>query len=104
MACLSRKRLEKPMADLIEHDDMGLLNALPTLQRDAARYRWLKNQLLAADFDWQGECVLVFKWPREIPVGGNLDKIVDAAISAAPGVSVVHDQPSVPPPTHGSTE
>lgn len=92
------------MADLIEHDDMGLLNALPTLQRDAARYRWLKNQLLAADFNWQGECVLVFKWPREIPVDGNLDKIVDAAISAAPGVSVVHDQPSVPPPTHGSTE
>ena len=52
------------------------------LLADAGRYSWLKNQMLAADFDWQGECVLVFKWPHDVPVGGNCDQNIDAAIFA----------------------
>jgi hypothetical protein len=49
------------------------------LRQDAERYRWLREQMLAADFDWQGECVLVFKWPRNVGVGGNCDMNIDAA-------------------------
>jgi len=56
--------------------------------KDAARYRWLRDRLLGADFDWNdsGECVLVFQWPRNVPVGADCDRNIDAAMAvAAPG-------------------
>lgn len=48
---------------------------------DAARYRWLKAQYLAADFDWQGESVLVFKFPRDAAVSADCDDTIRAAMS-----------------------
>lgn len=56
------------------------------LARDAARYRWLRDRLMAADFDWQGsgDCALVFAWPKECAVSGNCDATIDAAMLKAP--------------------
>jgi hypothetical protein len=55
-----------------------------TVERDAARYRWLKERLLGADFDWNesGVTVLAFEFPRNIGIGGNCDKNIDAAMAA----------------------
>lgn len=57
------------------------------LSADAARYRFLRDRLLAADFDWNetGESVLVFKWPRDVGIGGDCDQNIDAAIATATG-------------------
>ncbi|MDD0814253.1 hypothetical protein PSQ39_06385 [Curvibacter sp. HBC28] len=46
------------------------------------RYKWLSSRFLAADFDWQGETVLVFRWPSNVPVGGTCDQNIDAAMAA----------------------
>lgn len=50
---------------------------------NAARWRWLAPRLIAADFDWQGQCVLVFDWPRTVGVGGSCAQNVDAAMADA---------------------
>lgn len=52
--------------------------------RDAARYRWLRDRLLAADFAWGDppRPVLVFEWPRDVGVGGDCDKNIDAAMQS----------------------
>ncbi len=57
------------------------------MRQYAVRYAFLRERLLAADFDWNesGECALVFKWPRNVPVGGNCDNNIDAAIAQAAG-------------------
>lgn len=52
------------------------------LRADGSRYRWLKAQYLAADFDWQGESALVFKLPRDAAVSADCDWTIDAAIAA----------------------
>ena len=51
---------------------------------DAERYRYLRERLVAADFDWNetGDCVLIFDWPNTVPVGGNCDMNIDAAMLA----------------------
>ena len=51
---------------------------------DAERYRWLRNRLAGFDFDWQegGACVIAFSWPQNVPIGGNCDMSIDAAMSA----------------------
>lgn len=51
-------------------------------EKDAARYRWLRERLMAADFDWQesGECALVFAWPKDCAVSGNCDATIDGAM------------------------
>ena len=56
------------------------------LEKDAARYRWLKNRLLGADFNWNETdlSVLVFEFPRDVGIGGNCDKNIDAAMATSP--------------------
>lgn len=61
----------------------------PTLQaqadaRDAARYRWLRNQMLGVDFDWCGNGItaLVFEVPDGCAYSRNCDQSIDAAIAA----------------------
>ncbi len=56
---------------------------------DAARYRWLKPHLLAADFAYGadedgrgGANVLVFLWPPT-PVSADCDATFDAAMAAS---------------------
>ncbi len=63
---------------------MGPMRDCPTHgeSKDAARYRWLRERLMAADFDWQdsGECALVFAWPKDCAVSGNCDATIDGAM------------------------
>lgn len=66
----------------------GITPADPDLTSMASndrRYRWLATRLLAADFDWQGETVLVFRWPKNVPVGGTCDQNIDAAMAQTSG-------------------
>jgi len=60
----------------------GNLDEFAILYKDAARYRWLRERLMAADFDWQdsGECALVFAWPKDCAVSGNCDATIDGAM------------------------
>lgn len=53
------------------------------MQRDAARYRWLKTRLMGADLDWagSGSLVIVFKMPSGSSVSENCDQTIDAAMS-----------------------
>ena len=52
---------------------------------DAARYRWLRDRLLAADFDYAGEGVtaLVFELPPRCAVSADCDATIDEAMKAA---------------------
>ncbi|VUZ28989.1 Uncharacterised protein [uncultured Comamonas sp.] len=56
----------------------------PADARDAARYRWLRNQMLGVDFDWcrNGITALVFEVPDGCAYGRNCDQSIDAAIAA----------------------
>ena len=60
------------------------------LRKDAARYRWLRERMLAADFDWNdsGECALVFAWPKDCAVSGNCDATLDAAMLKTPNAEI----------------
>jgi hypothetical protein len=51
---------------------------------DAARYRWLRNQMLGVDFDWcgNGNTALVFEVPDGCAYGRNCDQNIDAAVAA----------------------
>ena len=51
---------------------------------DAERYRYLREKMIAADFNWNesGVCALVFEWPIDVPVGADCDRNIDAAIAA----------------------
>lgn len=77
---------------------MGPMRDCPTHgeSKDAARYRWLRKRVLAADFDWQdsGECALVFKWPEDCAVSGDLDATIDAAMLKTPNVKVTGSAPN----------
>ena len=57
---------------------------IDALRIDAERYRYLRDRLVAADFDWNetGDCVLIFNWPKNVSVGGDCDKNIDAAMLA----------------------
>jgi len=73
-----------PANEIID-PDAGTLEAHPRLDaaaNDAERYRWLRERLMAADFDWQdsGECALVFAWPKDCAVSGNCDATIDGAM------------------------
>lgn len=52
--------------------------------RDAARYRWLRNQMLGVDFDWCGNRItaLVFEVPDGCAYSRNCDQNIDTAIAA----------------------
>lgn len=54
------------------------------LRADAERYRWLRDRLMGADFDWNesGVCALVFEWPADVPVGAGCDENIDSAMAA----------------------
>ena len=60
------------------------------IRREAARYRWLRDRMMAADFDWQesGDCALVFEWPKECAVSGNCDATIDAAMLVTANVEL----------------
>jgi hypothetical protein len=51
--------------------------------RDAARYRWLRNQMLGVDFDWCGNGItaLVFEVPDGCAYSRNCDQNIDAAVA-----------------------
>jgi hypothetical protein len=53
------------------------------VEADAGRYRWLRDQLLAADFAYgePPQCVVVFNWPPTAGISADLDASIDAAIS-----------------------
>ena len=53
-------------------------------KRDADRYRWLRNKMLGADFNWNesGVTVLAFEFPNNVGIGGNCDKNIDAGMLA----------------------
>lgn len=53
-------------------------------EQDARRYRYLRDNMISAEFDWNesGETVLVFKFPGNVGIGGDCDKNIDAAIAA----------------------
>ena len=57
---------------------------IAALRLDAERYRYLRNRLVAADFDWNetGDCVLIFDFPKNVSIGGNCDINIDAAIAS----------------------
>jgi HD superfamily phosphodiesterase len=59
---------------------------LDALRRDAERYRWLRERLLAADFDYNGEGVeaLVFELPGNTAVSADCDANIDAAMKETP--------------------
>jgi len=73
---------------------------LASMEANDRRYRWLAGRLLAADFDWQGKTVLVFSWPKNVPVGGTCDQNIDAAMSMESSEQmVVEPQPDALPTT-----
>lgn len=63
-------------------DNEVLIAEIAALKKDAIRYRWLKERLIGADFDWNesGATILAFEFPRNVGIGGNCDQNIDAAI------------------------
>lgn len=51
------------------------------LRKDAERYRWLRDRLFGADWDWnnEGVPVVLFRWPDGASIGADLDAAIDAA-------------------------
>lgn len=70
------------MAELIEHDDLGLLRALPAMRRNAERYCALRAALLSGGPEWQ-KLVALLNIAPDTPDG--VDDAVDAALSALGG-------------------
>lgn len=62
---------------------LACARALEPMVRDAELYQWLRSQYLAVDFDWQGQCALVFKIPQNTRVSADCDATIKAAMSAA---------------------
>lgn len=56
---------------------------------DAARYQWLRNRLIAGDFDWNesGTCALIFEWPKNAPVSTDCDSTIDQAMTGNGGAA-----------------
>jgi hypothetical protein len=54
---------------------------MSTIEQDAARYRWLRSRMFAADFAYGDPpvCAIVFTWPEKAPIGANLDASIDDA-------------------------
>ena len=62
---------------------LACARALEPMVVDGDLYQWLRSQYLAVDFDYEGECVLVFKIPQNTRVRADLDVTIKAAMSAA---------------------
>jgi hypothetical protein len=80
-----------PLADVDRRAWRHLLVYAPAAQPadsamavNAKRYEFLRDRLLAADFDWNesGQCVLVFKWPENVAVSADCDDNIDRALAA----------------------
>ena len=64
-------------------DCAGLEMEFLELRRDAERYRWLRERMLAADFDYNGggTQALVFEMPDGLRYGADCDATIDAAMT-----------------------
>lgn len=85
------KELETERALSFRAQVAELEHRISGLEKDAARYQWLKGQFSGVDFEWgkfdeeiEGRQVIVFDWPG-LPVGADCDKNIDAAIASAKG-------------------
>lgn len=71
------------------HPDGAPAEDIEALRRDAARFRWLSDRFLGADFDWggdadaSGKCVLLIEVDGSVRVFGDLGATVDAAMGSA---------------------
>lgn len=74
----------KACFDLTEKVIPNLRETCAALERDAARYRWLRERVFGADFSYgdgdEARCVLVFDIPDDMQVSGDLDRTLDAAM------------------------
>jgi outer membrane murein-binding lipoprotein Lpp len=50
------------------------------LRQNARRYEWLRDRMLAADFDYEGSQVLVFEMPDGFEASADCDDTIDAAM------------------------
>lgn len=52
------------------------------LKKDAERYRWLRQRLVGASFDWddEGMTVMAFEMPDGVSIGADCDKNIDSAM------------------------
>jgi hypothetical protein len=78
--CFGRLKSPSPDAQRIE----ALEAELAACKRDAERLDKLAELMFAADFDYgeDGLSVLVFLWPKNVPVGADLRRNIDAALAA----------------------
>lgn len=61
---------------------IALISRLRAAERDAVRYRWLRQRLVGASFDWddEGMAVLAFEMPDGVSIGADCDKNIDTAM------------------------
>ena len=52
-----------------------------SLRQNARRYEWLRDRMLAADFDYEGAQVLIFEMPSGFSVSADCDATIDAAMA-----------------------
>lgn len=80
---LSALMCESKLGDYVSHEDYeALLAERDALAKDAERYRWLRQRLVGASFDWddEGMVVLAFEMPADLSIGADCDKNIDAAM------------------------
>lgn len=70
---------------VLASDYDALLAERDALAKDAERYRWLRQRLVGASFDWddEGMTVLAFEMPDGVSIGADCDKNIDAAMQGA---------------------
>lgn len=67
---------------VLASDYDALLAERDALKKDAERYRWLRQRMVGASFDWddEGMVVLAFEMPAGLSIGADCDKNIDAAL------------------------
>jgi hypothetical protein len=72
----------------VEPDNEKIIEAVDALRHDAARYRWLRARMLAADFDYNesGTQALVFEMPEGWKASADCDETINYAMARAPAV------------------
>ena len=69
----------------IEESALDSLKAMvQQLEKDAARYRWLRDRYTAVNFDWEesGEQAIIFTADNFPIACASCDETIDAAIAA----------------------
>lgn len=51
------------------------------LRKNARRYEWLRDRMLAADFDYEGAQVLIFEMPDGWAASADCDATIDGAMA-----------------------